>query len=156
MTCLCVSLPRRFSSPSLRRLDLSSLPACRICCLLALVHLQTARFPCRCPETGENSTASGLSVKPTTANAVYSLGCRRRPYPVRYYCIVFPCVGSTFNKSSRRRNRTTRPTQDGIPFGLQCAFYIDENKTTPTLTSSPDYLSLPSRRAFGFIYSVRS
>ena len=87
MPCLCVSPPNGFSSPTLRRPHLSSLPAYRICCLLALVHLQPARFPRRCPETGRNSTASGLGSKLITANAVCSLGHRRRPNPLSYYRI---------------------------------------------------------------------
>ena len=87
MPCLGVSPPSWFSSPTLRRPHLSSPPTYRICCLLALVHLQTTRFPRRCPETGNNSIASGLSLKPITANAVYSLGHRRRPYPLRYCCV---------------------------------------------------------------------
>ena len=62
-------------------------PAYRICCLLTLVHLQSARFPRRCPETGKNSTASGLGLEPITANAVCSLGHRRRPNPLSYCCI---------------------------------------------------------------------
>ena len=81
MPCLCVSPPKGFNSPTLHRPHLSSPPACRTCCLLTLVHFQTARFPRRCSETGKNSTASGLSLKPITANAVCSLGHRRRPYP---------------------------------------------------------------------------
>ena len=87
MPCLCVSLPSWFSSPTLRRPHPSSPLAYRICCLLTLVHLQTVRFPRRCPETGKNATASGLSSKPVTANAVCSLGHRRRPYPQRYCCV---------------------------------------------------------------------
>ena len=79
MPCLCVSPPSGFRSPTLRRPHLASPSAYRICCLLALVHLHSARFPRRCPETGKNSTASGLSLKPITANAVCSLGHRRRP-----------------------------------------------------------------------------
>ena len=63
MPCLCVSPPSGFSSPNLHRPHLSSPPACRICCLLTLVHLQSARFLRRCPETGNNSTALGLSLK---------------------------------------------------------------------------------------------
>ena len=51
--CLCVSPPSGFSSPTLRRPHLSSPPAYRICCLLTLVHVQSARFPRRCPETGQ-------------------------------------------------------------------------------------------------------
>ena len=84
MPCLCVSPSSGFSSPTLRRPHLSSSPAYRICCLLTLVHLQSARFSRRCPETGENSTALGLSLKPITANAVCSLGHRRRPNPLSY------------------------------------------------------------------------
>ena len=61
--------------------------AYRICCLLTLVHLQSARFPRRCPETGKNSTASGLSLKLITANAVCSLGHRRRPNTLCYCCV---------------------------------------------------------------------
>ena len=91
MPRLCVSPPRRFSSPTLRQPHLSSPPACRICCLLTLVHLQTARFPRRCPETGKNSTASRLSLKPITATAVCSLGHRRSPYHLRY-CCVYGCL----------------------------------------------------------------
>ena len=88
MPGLCVSPPKGFSSPTLHRAHLSSPPACRICCLLMLVHLQTARFPRRCPETGQNSTASGFSLRPITTNAVCSLRHRRRPYP------VVACVGA--------------------------------------------------------------
>ena len=80
MPCLCVSPPKGFSSPTLHRPHLSSSPACRTCCLLTLVQFQTVRFPQPCPETGKNSTASGLSLKPITANAVCSLGHKRRPY----------------------------------------------------------------------------
>ena len=87
MPCLCVSPPSGFSSPTLRRPHLSSPPAYRICCLLTLVHLQSARFPRRCPESGKNSTASGLSLKPINANAICSLGHRRRPNPLSYCCI---------------------------------------------------------------------
>ena len=87
MPCLCVSPPSGFSSPTLRRPHLLSPPAYRICCLLTLVHLQSARFPRWCPETGKNSTASGLSLKPITTNAVCSLGHRRRPNPLSYCCI---------------------------------------------------------------------
>ena len=64
--------------------QLSSLPACR---LLMFVNLQTTRFPWRCPEGGKNSIASGLSLKPITANAVWSLDNRRLPYPLRCCCI---------------------------------------------------------------------
>ena len=87
MPCLCVSPLNGFSSPTLRRPHLSSPPGYRICCLLTLVHLQSARFPRRCPETGKNSTASGLSLKSITANAVCSPGHRRRPNPLSYCCI---------------------------------------------------------------------
>ena len=87
MPCLCVSPLSGFSSPTLRRPHLSSPPAYRICCLLTLVHLQSARFPRRCPEAGKNSTASGLSLKPITTNAVCSLGHRRRPNPLSYCCV---------------------------------------------------------------------
>ena len=88
MPCLCVLPPSRFNSPTLRRPHLSSPLAYRICCLLTLVHLQIARFPRRCLETGKNSTASGLSFNPITANnAVCSLGSRRCPYPLRYCCV---------------------------------------------------------------------
>ena len=87
MPCLCVSPLSGFSSPTLRRPHLSSPPAYRICCLLTLVHLQSARFPRRCPEAGKNSTASGLSLKPITTNTVCSLGHRRRPNPLSYCCV---------------------------------------------------------------------
>ena len=87
MPCLCVSPLSGFSSPTLRRPHLSSPPAYRICCLLTLVHLQSARFPRRCPEAGKNSTAPGLSLKPITTNAVCSLGHRRRPNPLSYCCV---------------------------------------------------------------------
>ena len=87
MPCLCVSPLSGFSSPTLRRPHLSSPPAYRICWLLTLVHLQSARFPRRCPEAGKNSTASGLSLKPITTNAVCSLGPRRRPNPLSYCCV---------------------------------------------------------------------
>ena len=53
MPCLCVSPPSGFSSPTLRRPHLSPPPAYRICCLLTLIHLQSARFPRGCPETGK-------------------------------------------------------------------------------------------------------
>ena len=76
-----------FSSPTLRRPHLSSPPAYRICCLPTLVHLQSARFPRRCPEAGKNSTASGLSLEPITTNTVCSLGHRRRPNPLSYCCV---------------------------------------------------------------------
>ena len=87
MPCLCVSPLSGFSSPTLRRPHLSSPPAYRICCLLTLVHLQSARFPRRCPEAVKNSTASGLSLKPITTNAVCSLGHRRRLNPLSYCCV---------------------------------------------------------------------
>ena len=87
MPCLCVSPLSGFSSPTLRRPHLSSPPAYRICCLLTLVHLQSARFPRRCPEAGKNSTAPGLSLKPITTNAVCSLGHRQRPNPLSYCCV---------------------------------------------------------------------
>ena len=87
MPCLCVSPLSGFSSPTLRRPHFSSPPAYRICCLLTLVHLQSARFPRRCPEAGKNSTASGLSLKPITTNTVCSLGHRRRPNPLSYCCV---------------------------------------------------------------------
>ena len=87
MPCLCVSPLNGFSSPTLRRPHLSSPPAYRICCLLTLVHLQSARFPRRCPEAGKNSTAPGLSLKPITTNAVCSLGHRQRPNPLSYCCV---------------------------------------------------------------------
>ena len=87
MPCVRVSPPREFSSPTLRRSQLSSPPACRMCCLLTRVHLQTARFPRRCPEAGKHSTASGLSLAPITAHAVRSLGHMRRPSPLRYCCV---------------------------------------------------------------------
>ena len=91
MPCLCALPPRGFSSAALHRSQLSSPPACRICYLLALVHLQTARFPWRCPKAGEISTSSGLSFKPIIANAVCSIGHRRRLYP-RHCCCVGGCV----------------------------------------------------------------
>ena len=87
MPRLCVSPLSGFSSPTLRRPHLSSLPAYRIGCLLTLVHLQSARFPRRCPEAGKNSTASELSLKPITTNAVCSLGHRWRPNPLSYCCV---------------------------------------------------------------------
>ena len=87
MPCLCVSPLSEFSSPTLRRPHLSSPPAYRICCLLTLVHLQSARFPRRCPEAEKNSTASGLSLKPITTNTVCSPGHRRRPNPLSYCCV---------------------------------------------------------------------
>ena len=87
MPCLCVSPPSGFNSPTLRRPHLSSPPAYRSCCLLTLVHLHSARFPRRCPETEKNSTASELSVKPITNNAVCSPGHRRRTSPLSYCCI---------------------------------------------------------------------
>ena len=87
MTCVRVSSLSGFSTSTLRRPHISSPPACQICCLLTLVHLQTARFSRRCPETGETSTTSGLSLKPITANAVCCLGHRQRPYPLRYCCV---------------------------------------------------------------------
>ena len=87
MPCLCVSPLSGFSSPTLRRPHLSSPPAYRICCLLTLVHLQSARFPRRCPEAGKNSTAPGLSLTPITTNTVCSLGHRRRPNPLSYCCV---------------------------------------------------------------------
>ena len=85
--CFCVSQPRGFSSPTLRWPHLSSLPACRICCLLTPIYLQTACFQQRCPETGKNSTASELSLQLITAKDVCSSRHRRRPYPQRYCCV---------------------------------------------------------------------
>ena len=87
MPCLCVSSLSGFSSPTLRRPHLSSPSAYRICCLLTLVHSQSARFPRRCPEARKNSIASGLSLKPITTNAVCSLGHRRRPNSLSYCCV---------------------------------------------------------------------
>ena len=82
--CECVSPSRGFSIPTLRRPELLSIPACRTCYLLTYDHLQTARFPWQCPETGKNATASGLSLKPITVNAVGNLDHRRRCCPLRY------------------------------------------------------------------------
>ena len=73
----CVSRHREGSAVPLcvsRSSQLSSPPACRICCLLTFVRLQTARFPRR------------LGKKPITADVVCSLGHRRRPYPLCCCC----------------------------------------------------------------------
>ena len=86
MPCVCVSPPRGFSSPTLFQPHLSLPPACRICRLLALAQLQTARFPRRYPETEKNSTTSGMSLKPINNNLVCSLGHKRRPYPTPLLC----------------------------------------------------------------------
>ena len=87
MPCLCVSPSSGLNSPTLRRPHLSSPPTYRICYLLTLVHLQSARFTWRYPETGKNSTASGLSVKSITNNAVCSPGHRRRTSLLSYCSI---------------------------------------------------------------------
>ena len=87
MPCLYVSPPSGSNSPTLRRPHLSSPPAYRICCLLTFVHLQSARFPRGCPETGKNSTASGLSVKPSPTTPSVAPGHRRRTSPLSYCCI---------------------------------------------------------------------
>ena len=103
MACLRVSPTRGVSSPIPRRSHLSSPLGCRICCLFTFAHLQTARFPRRCPETGENSTASELSFTLVTANAVYSLGHRWRPYLNATVASVVACVGS-FSRENQPRS----------------------------------------------------
>ena len=84
LVCLATEWVQQSHSASAASLITSSVP---ICCLLTLVHLQSARFPRRCPEAGKNSTASGLSLKPITTNTVCSLGHRRRPNPLSYCCV---------------------------------------------------------------------
>ena len=113
MPCLCVSRPSGFSSPTLRRPHLSSPPAYRICCLLTLVHLQSTRIPRRCPETGEKSTASGLSLKPITTNAVCSLGHRRRPNPLSYCGIGGTCVGRLVSPGTATLGRAAAEGRTG-------------------------------------------
>ena len=91
----------------LRRPHLSSPPAYRICCLLTLVHLHSARFPWRCSETEKNSTTSGLSVKPITNNAVCSPGHRRRPSST--VVSVVTCVGILVSPGTTTLGRAAAP-----------------------------------------------
>ena len=122
------SPPKGFRSPTLRRPQLLSSRACKICCLLTHVHLQTARFPrCWCPETGKNSTTSGLSLKTIIANAVCSLGHRRRPYLLRY------CLCRSFSRGTTSLGQAAGGGVGGrvVPGAkiireLECGYYKSE------------------------------
>ena len=125
MPCLCVSPLSGFSSPTLRRPHLSSPPAYRICCLLTLVHLQFARFPRRCPEAGQNSTASGLSLKPITTNTVCSLGHRRRPNPLSYCCVGgITCVDRLVSPGTATLGRVVAEGRDCSAQDVLYAFQV--------------------------------
>ena len=112
-----VSPPGGFSSPTLRRPHLSSPEACRIFCLLTLVHLQTPRFSRRCSETVKNAAAPGLILKPITANVVCSLAHKRHPYPLRYCCVV-GCLCRWFPHRSKFEVHPVEPTDNGKMCGL--------------------------------------
>ena len=100
MPCLCVSPPRGFSSPTKCRPHPSSLPACRICCLLTFVHLQTARFPRRYPRDWEKLHSIGVELK------AHHRQCRLQSTPqaaslsstlllCRWFCVLVVSPGTS-------------------------------------------------------------
>ena len=152
MPCLCVSPLSGFSSPNLRRPHLSSPPAYRIYCLLTFVHLQSARFPRRCPEAGKNSTALGLSLKPITTNAVCSLGHRRRPNPQTTVVSVVACVGRLVSPGTATLGRVAAEVAEGIHLQVEGeTLTIERDRVRNRSDLYPRYLDHGSSICLSFL-----